>query len=84
MLTVGLIKYDMTEKSGGERVASILSRELAKYDHVHLISINGKGEEPFYAVDIQSTSCCPSAAMLTHFSTWPPQAQRSKPYSAST
>lgn len=51
MLTVGLIKYDMTEKSGGERVASILSRELAKYYHVHLISINGKGEAPFYEVD---------------------------------
>lgn len=50
MLTVGLIKYDMTEKSGGERVASILSRELAKYYAVHLISINGKGEKPFYEV----------------------------------
>lgn len=51
MLTVGLIKYDMTEKSGGERVASILSKGLAKFYRVHLISINGKGEAPFYAVD---------------------------------
>ena len=51
MLTVGLIKYDMTEKSGGERVASILSKEMARFYHVHLISINGKGETPFYDVD---------------------------------
>lgn len=48
MLRIGLIKYDMTEKSGGERVASLLSCEWAKYYQVHLISINGKGEQPFY------------------------------------
>lgn len=51
MLTIGLIKNDMTEKSGGDRVAAMLSAELAKYYRVHLISINGKGEAPFYDVD---------------------------------
>lgn len=51
MFTVGLIKYDMTEKSGGDRVAAILSKEMAQFYRVHLISINGKGEMPFYKVD---------------------------------
>lgn len=50
MLRIGLLKYDMTEKSGGERVASLLSGELAKFYRVHLISVNGKGEKPFYPV----------------------------------
>lgn len=55
MLRIGLLKYDMTEKSGGERVASLLSGELSKYYQVHLISINGKGEQPFYPVGADVT-----------------------------
>ena len=46
-----LIKYDMTEKSGGDRVAANLSNELSRYFNVHLVSINGKGEEPYFNVN---------------------------------
>lgn len=51
MLNICLIKYDMTEKSGGERVASALSRELCGYFNVHLFSVCGRGERPYYEVD---------------------------------
>lgn len=51
MQKICLIKYDMTEKSGGERVASILSRELCDYFEVHLVSICGKDEQPYYKLD---------------------------------
>ncbi len=47
-LNVALIKYDMTEKSGGDRVAANLSNALSDYFNVHLVSINGKGEKPYF------------------------------------
>ena len=50
-MKVCLIKYDMTEKSGGERVCSILSRELCDYFDVYVVSICGKGEPPYYSLD---------------------------------
>lgn len=50
-ISVLLIKYDMTEKSGGDRVAANLSNELSRYFNVHLVSINGKGEEPYFNVN---------------------------------
>lgn len=49
--SVLLLKYDMTEKSGGDRVAANLSNELSHYFNVHLVSINGKGENPYFNVD---------------------------------
>ena len=50
-ISVLLLKYDMTEKSGGDRVAANLSNELSRYFNVHLVSINGKGENPYFNVN---------------------------------
>ena len=49
-ISVLLLKYDMTEKSGGDRVAANLANELSRYFEVHLVSINGKGETPYFNV----------------------------------
>lgn len=49
-LSVCLLKYDMTEKSGGDRVAAILSEALTAHFDVHLVSVCGKGEKPFFTV----------------------------------
>lgn len=50
-MRVCLIKYDMTEKSGGERVCSLLSAALCDCCEVHVVSICGHGEAPYYALD---------------------------------
>ncbi len=49
-ISVCLLKYDMTEKSGGDRVAANLANELSEFFQVHLVSINGKGEKPYFSV----------------------------------
>ncbi len=51
MMRICLVRYDMTEKSGADRVAAILANELSAHFKVHLLSICGAGEEPFYALD---------------------------------
>ena len=53
--SIALIKYDMTEKSGGDRVAANLANALSDYFDVHLISINGKGESPYFSVSEKVT-----------------------------
>lgn len=45
-----LIKWDMCEKSGADRVAALLADGLADTYDTHLVSICGAGEAPFFPV----------------------------------
>ncbi len=49
-ISICLLKYDMTEKSGGDRVVANLANELSEYFEVHLVSINGREEKPYFPV----------------------------------
>ena len=53
MGNICLLKYDMTDRSGGERVTSLLSQALSRQFCVHVVSITGRGEPTYFPLDPQ-------------------------------
>lgn len=51
MKNICFVRYDITEKSGADRVAVILANELSAFFNLHLFSICGEGQQPFYHID---------------------------------